>query len=636
MAVRSQPMKDHWKEQRLFLSRVIGAAVCVVMLTGVLIWRLVDLQVVDYQHFSDRSQNQRIKVLAVAPTRGQIYDREGRVLARNEPSWQLVAMPEDVDDIETVLSELQGLGLLSPDDLPAQIERVRSQPGWKPVLLANLNEKQAATFAVRGHQFQGIDIQAGLIRFYPLDDAAAHAVGYVSSLSTADFERVDRSNYRDTLQIGKTGVERAYEDRLHGTEGLRVQVFDAHSRPTEEPVPENYDVTKAPVPGEHVHLGIDIEVQRAAHGALAGLRGTAVAIDPRNGDVLTLVSMPAYDSNDFASGMSNTEFQALNADPGKPFLNRALSSPYSPGSTIKPFLALAGLHYEAEHVTEDHVCEGAYRLPLAGSLQVYRESRRVLPHGETSLHSAIVRSCNVYFYGLGYELGIDRMEEFFGRFGFGTRLGIDIVGEYAGRNPGREWKRSAFRNREDQAWYPGETVINSIGQGYIEVTPLQLAHAVATLAVRGERYEPRLMVATENAESGEMSYELPNALEGIFDISPEYWQQIHDAMLGVTTEVRGTGRTALGDAGYTVAGKTGTAQVVGVAQSIVPEGEELEERYRDNGLFIAFAPAENPEIAVAVVVEHQGGGGSTAAPVARKMLDAYFGNREYVAQLLAL
>lgn len=636
MGVRSQPLKDHWKEQRLFLSRVIGAAVCVVALTGVLIWRLVDLQVLDYQHFSDRSQNQRIRVLAVAPTRGQIYDREGRVLARNEPSWQLVAVPEDVDDIDAVLLELQALGLLSPDNLPALVERVRSQAGWKPVLLANLNERQAATFAVRGHRFQGIDIQAGLIRYYPLGEAAAHAVGYVSSLSTDDLDRVDRSNYRDTLQIGKTGIERAYEDRLHGTEGLRVQIFDAHGRPTEEPVPESYDVTKAPVAGEHVHLGIDIDLQRAAYEALAGLRGSAVAIDPRNGDVLTLVSAPAFDSNDFASGMSNSEFQALQTDPGKPFLNRSLQNPYSPGSTIKPFLALAGLHYEVEHVHEDHLCEGAYRLPLAGTTQVYREPRRVLPHGETSLHSALVRSCNVYFYGLGYELGIDRMEEFFGRFGFGTRLGIDIVGEYAGRNPGREWKRSAFRTREDQAWYPGETVINAIGQGYIEVTPLQLAHAVATLAVRGERYEPRLMVATEHAESGEMRFEVPSALDGIFDVRPEYWQEIHDAMLGVTTEARGTGRTALGDTGYTVAGKTGTAQVIGVAQGEHYDSEELEERYRDNGLFIAFAPAENPEIAIAVVVENQGGGGSTAAPVARKVLDAYFGNREYVAQLLAL
>ena len=636
MAVRSHPLKDHWKELRLFRSRVIGAAVVVSLLTGVLIWRLVDLQVIRHQSFSELSQDNQIKIEPLPPTRGVIYDRNRRILATNEPTWQLTAVREDIDDLEAALAELEALDVLEPANRPALIESVRAQPGWQPVLLANLNEVQAATFAVHGHRFRGIDIQAGLIRFYPDGEAAAHAVGYVGRPSTSDYERMeDRADYSGTLQIGKTGIERAYEDRLHGSVGARALVVDAHRRPTEERVPGGLFETRLPAPGEHVILSLDIELQRAAAEALAGFRGSVVALDPRSGDVLALVSMPAFDPNTFATGMSAAEYAVLSTDPNLPFLNRALRQQYSPGSTVKPFLALAGLHYEMGYVAEEHFCGGEYH--LEGSSRVYGEPRNVLPHGEMTLHSAIVRSCNVYFFGLGVELGIDRMEAFLRSFGFGSRIGIDIDSEYAGIMPGRDWKRASFRNREDQSWYRGETVITAIGQGYIEVTPLQLAHATATLAASGARYRPRLLVATENAETGALTAIPPEPLEGLADVDPAHWQLVQQAMLGVTTEPRGTGFRTLGDAAYPVAGKTGTAQVIARADDPPdPEAEEtIEERYRDNGLFIGYAPAENPEIALAVIVENQGGGGSTAAPIARKVLDAYFGHTEYVAQLVA-
>jgi penicillin-binding protein 2 len=283
-------------------------------------------------------------------------------------------------------------------------------------------------------------------------------------------------------------------------------------------------------------------------------------------------------------------------------------------------------------VAEDHFCNGEYRLP--GNSRVYRESRRVLPHGETTLHSAIVRSCNVYFYGLAVELGIDRMESFMKAFGFGARIGIDISGENTGLIPGRQWKSENFSTREQRAWYPGETVSTGIGQGFTEVTPLQLAHATATMAASGIRYRPRLLIETHDSATGETSPVPVDLLEPLADVAPEHWQIVQDAMYGATTEARGTGLSSMGDAWYSVGGKTGTAQVVGVGQDEEYDAEAIEERYRDNGLFIAYAPAENPEIAIAVVVENNGGGGSTAAPVARKVLDAYFGPVDYVAQLV--
>lgn len=634
MATRAQPLKDHWKEQRLFFSRIIGASVVVVMLTGVLVWQLVDLQVVHHQQFSAESRGNQIDIEPLPPMRGEILDRNGRILATNEPAWQLVAVRENITDLEAVLMELEELKLLESANRPSLIESVRSSRSWEPVLLANLNEIQAASFAARGHMFQGVDLQAGLVRFYPEQRATAHSIGYVGRPNADDVDRMsDPDNYSGTLQIGKTGIERRYEDRLHGTVGRQAFVVDAHRRPTGQPVPDGLAETVLPVPGEHVILALDIDMQRAAVAALAGLRGAAVVIDPRNGDVLTMVSMPAFDPNSFSTGMSTDEYSALSSDPNEPFRNRVLAEQYNPGSTVKPFFGLAGLHYETGFVAEDHVCNGQYHLP--NSTHVWRESRRVLPHGETSLHSAIVRSCNVYFYGLGEELGIDRMQEFLGKFGFGSRTGIDIGGEYAGVNPGVDWKRESFRNAEDKVWFPGETINNAIGQGYIEVTPLQLAHATATLAAQGQRFRPRLLIQTEDAGTGAVTNVPAEALEPVSGVDALHWQLVHEAMLGVTAEPRGTGFKSMNDADFTVAAKTGTAQVIGVADGEFYDEDAIDERYKDNGLFVAFAPAVNPQVAIAVVVENQGGGGSTAAPVARIILDTFFGNTEYVAQLVA-
>lgn len=641
MASRAQQFKDHWKEQRLFLSRVIAAAVIIVLLTGLLVARLVQLQVIENQRFSELSRGNQLKIEPLAPTRGLILDRNGVTLAENTPTWQLVAVPEQVADLNQVLAELEDLELLDPADRPVLIELIQSHRRFERVTLANLTEAQAARFAVRRHRFPGIDIREELIRFYPYGEAVAHAIGYVGSISSADLEEIDRGDYAATSQIGKSGLERSYEGLLHGHVGYRQQVVNAQGRVLLDPAADasRDDApgvqgglrleTRWPEPGEHLVVSLDYRLQLAALGALAGLRGAAVAIDPRNGDVLALVSAPSFDPNLFARGLSRPDFLALNTDIDKPLFNRALGGRYPPGSVVKPYLGLAGLHHEATDPLHEEFCPGYFQ--LEGSSRRYRDWVAG-GHGKVDLHKAIVESCDVFFYQLAVALGIDHMAEFMTAFGFGNRTGIDIAGEDTGVFPSREWKRKQFSRREDQIWFPGETVITGIGQGFTQVTPLQLAHATATMAARGRRFKPRLLIGTEDSSDGEVSYFDPEPLPGVDGVDPAHWQIIHDAMHGVTTELHGSGRTAMQGSTYTVAGKTGTAQVISVAQDEKYDAEAIDERLRDHGWFIAFAPVEAPTIAVAVIVENNGGGSRTAAPIARKILDIYFEANEYVAR----
>ena len=639
MARSRQHFKDHWHEQRLFLSRVIGAGIIVILLTGVLIARLVQLQVVDYQRFSELSQGNQLKIEPLAPTRGLIFDRNGRTLAENVPSWQLVAVPEQIEDLDATLTELEGLALLDPGDRPVLTDLVRSSRRFQRVTLANLNEVQAARFAARRHRYPGIDIQEGLIRYYPYGEAVAHAIGYVGAISPTDLEQIDRRNYSATSQIGKSGIERSYETLLHGTAGYRQQVVNAQGRVLLDPAVDSQAnetlrglgleiETQWPEPGRHLVLALDINLQLAAQRALEDLRGAVVAIDPANGDLLALVSSPSFDPNRFANGLSRAELVSLNTDIDEPLFNRALGGRYPPGSTVKPFLGLAGLHTEAPTAGEDHYCPGFFMLP--GNSHRYRDWRPQ-GHGEVSLHDAIVQSCDVYFYQLATELGIDQMETFLKSFGFGSPTGIDINGEDGGLVPSREWKRSRFSRREDQVWFPGETVITGIGQGFTQVTPMQLAHATATMAARGMRHRPRLLIGTENSATREVEYIAAQPSPSVGGVDEEHWAHIHAAMVGVTTELRGSGRTAMLGAQYTVAGKTGTAQVFTIAQEEEYDEEFVDERLRDHRLFVAYAPAEAPTIALAVVVEN-GGDATPAVPVARQILDAYFGTDEYVAR----
>lgn len=627
METAARPLKDQLREQQLFRSRVIACAIAVLLLTAALVGRLVQLQVVDTQHFAELSEGNRIRTAPLSPTRGLIFDRNGLLVAENVPTWQLVAVPEEIDDLDGVLTELEQLDLLVATDREELVRLVRSRLGFERVTLDNLSESQAARFAVRRHRFPGIDIQEGLVRYYPFGNAGVHAVGYVGSISTDDLQTIDRGEYAATSQIGKTGIERRYESILHGNVGYRQQEVNAQGRVLLDPVAAEVGdsqrglLMRWPTPGKHLILSFDMRLQLAGARAMETLRGAAVAIDPRNGDLLAFVSMPAFDPNRFAAGLSHDDFVALSTDPDNPLFNRALAGRYPPGSTIKPMLGLAALHHESVIPHEEHYCAGHYSLP--GNTHRYRDWRPE-GHGPMNLHSAIVESCDVYFYRLAVELGIDNLATSLKAFGFGSETGLDISGEVAGLVPSREWKRQRFSNPSDQVWYPGETVISGIGQGYTQVTPLQLAHAAAALAAHGKRFRPRLLVATEDAIGGGYEQIEPVELAAVPVDDESHWQIVQDAMVGVTNEPLGSGRTAMLGTPYTVAGKTGTAQVFSVGQDEEYDEETVDERLRDHGLYLAFAPAEAPEIAVAVVVENGGGGSRSAAPVARAILDAYF------------
>jgi penicillin-binding protein 2 len=632
-------LKDHWKEQRLFISRLVAAAFILLLLTGVLVYRLVQLQIVDHQRFSELSQGNRLRIEPLAPTRGLVYDRNGKVLAENLPAWELVLIPEQVQDLSATLDSLVALGLVQESDRARLVQLVRSHRRFEHVMLSNLTEQQASRFAVRRHQYPGVDIREGLIRHYPYGEVAAHAMGYVASISPADLELIERRQYAATSHIGKTGVERGFEYDLHGTVGYRQQIVNAQGRVLLDPAsrdaasPAQSGANSAletlwPVPGSNLVLSLDIELQQAAEAALGGARGAVVAIDPRNGDVLALVSAPSFDPNRFSTGLSQEDFRSLNTDPDKPLFNRALAGSYPPGSVIKPFLGLAALYYGVVEPNGRSMCPGFFVLP--GNSHRYRDWRPQ-GHGLVDLHEAIVQSCDVFYYQVAVDLGIDNIESFLKSFGFGAPTGLDISGEQRGVVPSREWKRRNFSRSEDQVWFPGETVITGIGQGFTLVTPIQLAHATATLASRGEIHQPRLVIAEEDSVSGERTNLEPINL-GRIDIDDAQWQYIHDAMLGVTTEPRGSGFNAMRGTAYHVAGKTGTAQVFSIAQEEEYDAETVDERLRDHGLFVAFAPAENPVIAISVVVENGGGGASAAAPVARAVLDAYFSGKEYVTR----
>lgn len=632
------PFKNHWKEQRLFLSRLIAAGIIILLSTGVLVSRLFQLQIVEHQQFAAMSQGNRLRIEPLAPTRGLIFDRNGVVLAENLPTWELVVIPEEVADLDVALDALEALGLVDPDDRNGLTELVRSHRGFERVKLRNLTEEEAARFAVRRHHFPGVDIREGLVRSYPYGEAVAHALGYVASISPADLRRIERSEYAASSNIGKTGVERSYEQLLHGVVGYRQQVVNAPGRVLFDPAantglagagasPTGLE-TKWPIPGDNLILAIDIRLQLAAAAAMEGVRGAVVAIDPTNGDVLTFFSAPSFDLNRFPTGLSRTDLRALTTDSDEPLFNRALAGTYPPGSVIKPFLALAALDYGVVDADHEIMCPGYFMLP--GQSRRYRDWKPQ-GHGRMDLHQAIIESCDVYFYQLAVTLEIDSIAQFLRSFGFGAATGLDISGEARGIVPSREWKRSRFARPEEQIWFPGETVITGIGQGFTLVTPLQLAHANATLASRGKPFQPRLVIGTENGMTGEVILLEPRA-QLTLDLDDADWQRIHDAMLGVTEDIGGSAREVMAGTAYRVAGKTGTVQVYSLAQDEEYDEENLDERLRDHGLFLAYAPAEAPSISLAVVVENRGGGSRTAAPIARQILDVYFTGAEYVAR----
>lgn len=626
MASLLSSIKDHHSERRLFVGRVAFSVLLAFVLLGSVIGRLVQLQVFGYEHFAERSQGNRVRIEAVPPIRGLVFDRQGRVLAENLPAYQLELIPEQVRDVEATLTRLAALELVDEEEIPRFLELSESAPRFKPVALnLRMTEQQIADFAIQRPRFPGVDFRPRLVRHYPDGAAIAHAVGYVGALSTEDLETLDAARYAGTSQGGKTGVENSYESTLHGYAGFRHIVTNARGRQVPAGARDLLGTLpndKQPAPGDNVYLSIDLDLQRTALRSLEGRRGAVVAIDPWSGEILALVSSPSFDPNQFALGMSSTEFRALTRDPDQPLFNRAVVGTYPPGSTIKPMLAIAALETGATNLTRKSLCRGWFSLP--NSSHRYRDWKPE-GHGEMDLHDAIAQSCDVYFYEISNDIGIDRMHDYLDRFGLGQPTGIDIVGEVAGLVPNRAWKRQRFGPSSEGRWYQGETIIASIGQGYMLATPLQLASATAAVATRGIRYRPRLVAAHEDPLTGQRTLTAPERLADVNLTSPFYWDSVIDAMYGVMRRPRGTAYAVGVTAEYDVAGKSGTSQVFSVAQDEEYNEEEIEERLRDHALFIAFAPLENPQIAVSVIVENGSSGSRVAAPVAKAVIDAYLG-----------
>ena len=608
-------LKDHWAEQQLFLRRVVAVVFIIVGLTLIVLTRLGQLQIAEYEYFSAQSQGNRIRVQPLPPTRGLIYDRNGAVLAENLPSYQLELTPEQVPDMDETLDRLALFGLIDAENIVSLKALIRQSRRFDSIpIRRRLTDVEVAKFALERPRFPGVDIHARLIRNYPYGSAVAHALGYVGGINAADLQRIDKGDYAGTSLIGKISLERRYEKELHGVVGHEEVLVNARGR-----IMQGLNAESS-APGKDLILTLDIEAQLAAHEALAGRRGAVVAVDPKTGEVLVLASEPSFDPNAISIGMSRSEYQALQENPDLPLFNRAVQGAYPPGSTIKPILALAALYYETADPEQPLFCGGFYTLPR--STHRYRDWKRG-GHGWMDMHESIEQSCDVYFYQLARELGIDRMESFLKRFGLGSATGIDISGEKSGLVPGRDWKRRYFSNPGDKVWFPGETVITGIGQGYLLATPLQLAHATATIANRGQPFRPTLLRGFSDPVTNSVEFKKPLALDSVGIINNEKWERIISAMNAVMQGQRGTARAVGMDAPFTMAGKSGTAQVFSVAQDQEYEADELDERMLDHALFIAFAPLEDPQIAVAVIVENGESGSGTAAPIARTVIDTY-------------
>jgi len=607
---RRHTLKDHFRENRLFVDRSVMALLIMVLLVVLLLAQLVNLQILDHSHYTTLSEGNRVKISAIPPTRGLIYDRNGVVLAENQPAFRLEIIREQVDDIEQTLEQLGELITLSENDLKRFHALYRSQRRFEGVPLRfRLNEEEVARLSVDLHRIPGVAIVAHLNRHYPLGASTAHIIGYVGRINEQELQTIDGGNYSGTTHIGKTGIEKSYEEALHGDVGIRRAEVNAQGRSLRvlEHTP--------PTPGRNLHLTIDIRLQQTAERAFGEERGALVAIDPRNGEVLALVSRPDFDPNLFVNGISQANYDLLQNDPGQPEFNRALRGQYPPGSTIKPLVGLAGLEYGVSNARRKSFCPGFYSLP--DHEHKYRDWKKS-GHGSVDLEDALVESCDVYFYELANNLGIDRIHDFLAQFGLGERTGIDLPGEARGLLPSREWKR-ATRNKP---WYPGETLIAGIGQGFNTTTPLQLATATAWLAMQGERFKPH-MVVSQSGGAQPLVETTPERLAPIPKLKPSNWHTITDAMSQVVHGVRGTARRIGHNAPYRIAGKTGTAQVFGIKQEEEYEVENITKLLRDHALFIAFAPVDEPRIAVALIVENGGSGGAVAAPIARAVMDRY-------------
>ncbi len=604
-------LKDTEEESRLIRLRVYSAVVIIILIVMVLVARMFYLQVIRHDHFITLSQSNRVKVLPIAPIRGLIFSRDNVLLADNQPSFSLELIPEQIDSLDKTIGQLSRLINIDENSISRFKKLRREKRRFESIPLKfNLSEGEVARFSVERHKIPGAKVIARPYRHYPEKSGLVHALGYVARIDEKDLQKIDESDYLGTTHIGKLGVEKAYEGILHGRIGhqqVEVNALGRIIRVLERTPPE---------PGQNIYLTLDLSLQTAASKIMQGKRGAIVAMDPDNGDILAFVSSPAYDPNPFVNGIDSKSYKMLLSSRNTPLINRALNGKYPPGSTVKPFLGIAALMFGVRNTDESIWCRGWYT--LRGHDHRYRDWKKG-GHGNVDLNYAIMQSCDVYFYTLAHDLGINKLNKALTNFGFGLKTGIDIGGESAATVPSINWKRSAL----NQPWYPGETLIAGIGQGYVLATPLQLVTATAALANHGKRVLPRLVYKISDPISGESTL-LPVATPTyVAGYKQKHWDFVIQAMQDVVHGPRGTARRSGANAAYRFAGKTGTSQLFGIGQDEKYEKDKVPEHLRDHALFIAFAPVEAPKIALAIIVENGGSGSSTAAPIARKLLDHY-------------
>lgn len=604
--------------RRRTLIRAWVAGLAVVLLLALLGSRLWYLQVVRYEGLAARADSNRIAVVPIAPLRGEVTDREGVVLARNYRDYTLTVIPAQVEGkMDDLLDALSELVYLSPRDRRRFTMSLGQNSRYAEVLLRNsLNEIEASWFSAHAFKFPGVNLQARWVREYPQGDAAAHVMGYVGRISEADEERLEEEgllgNYRGTSIIGKKGIEKTWESTLHGRTGVEEREVTASGRPVR--VLQRTD----PIPGADLTLSIDIGLQKLAEEQFAGRRGALVAIEPKTGEILAFVSAPSFDPNLFVDGIDVESWRKLNESPDHPLINRPLFGTYPIGSTYKPFVALAALELEKRDPNERFPDPGYYE--FGG--QRFRNAGNVA-YGATDMHRALMVSSDTYFYSLGPEIGVDALHDFSKQFGFGQVTGIDLDGERRGILPSREWKRQAFKDPGQQRWYAGETISVVVGQGYNSFTLLQLAQATAVLANDGVYMAPHIVSHITEPQTGESKAAVTSPTH-VIPLKSENIDIIKNALVDVVR--KGTARRAFADAPYQAAGKTGTAQVFSL-RGTKYNASAIDERLRDHALFMSYAPAESPEIAIALIVENAGWGGSVAAPIARTLYDYWLVER---------
>ncbi|ELK8588526.1 penicillin-binding protein 2 [Vibrio vulnificus] len=616
MRKRRTTIRDYQAEARLFANRALVSFFGIVALMGVLVTNLYNIQVNQYQDYKTRSNDNRIKVVPIAPNRGLIYDRNGVLLAENRPVFDLEITPEKVKNMDATIAQLQTLFEITPEQIERfHRERKRTRRFKSVPILSQLTEKQVAVFSVNQYRFPGVEVSGTLKRYYPYGEILTHVIGYVSRINDRDMQRLSdegkEANYQATRDIGKLGIEKFYEDMLHGTAGYQEVEVNSRGRVirTLKFVP--------PVPGKDIVLNIDIKLQTYVHQLLDGRRGSAIVLDPKDNGILAMVSSPSYDPNAFVHGISGKGYSDLLNDKNRPLVNRSTLGIYPPASTIKPFIAVSALQEGVVTPNTTRNDPGYWRIPNSDT-RPFRDWLR-WGHGRVNLVQSIEESVDTFFYQIAYDLGIDRLSNWMSMFGFGDYTGIDIFEESKANMPTRDWKMS----RHKTPWYKGDTIPVGIGQGYWTATPMQLAKATSVLVNEGNVTAPHLLRATiENGEAFDnrvlSDYVTYPPIQNVPD---KYWNLAKEGMRLVNHGKKGTARRSFTGMSYMTAGKSGTAQVFGLAEDQEYNADELAEHLRDHALFTGFAPFDDPKIIVTIVLENAGGGSSNGAPVARRIFD---------------